>query len=128
MWAIKEYSKHIYLIAFYSEFKAYAEIESDTPGSIHGVTNTKEGKSSKRKPQGETDSAYKEHDRSEEYGYWEGKAADAYQRNVMIGILLVAVILYFFLRRPGMSVEEQTVRQYNLTSRPSASDRDSQDP
>lgn len=101
-------------------FQAYAEIESDTPGTVHGVTNTKDGKSSTNanKPQGDTDNTYREHNKTEEDGYAEKKAFELKNRDVMTATVVACIIIYWLFKEPNKSFQEQLGEQHNVKPMP----------
>lgn len=78
-------------------FQAYAESETDTPGTIFGITQKPDGKSKSRsfanetKTQGETDSTYEKQDRSGDEEYQRMKRFD-YNLYKVAGLTLVMVL------------------------------------
>lgn len=83
--------------------QAYAELETDTPGTIFGITQKPDGKSksgnsanNETKTQGEIDSNYEKHDRSEDE-YYQSKKQSDYHFYKITGLLLIVVISYNIL-------------------------------
>lgn len=114
------HSLTIRLIFFLDNWQAYAELETDTPGTVHGVTNTKDGKSAKRanEPQGEYDHTYKEHNRNEEDGYRQLKEFDFHDKQIALVGVITFFIMYWILRKPNMSLSDQIAEEQNVRTRP----------
>lgn len=101
--------------------QAYAEIESNTPGTVHGVTNTKGGKSSPNatEPQGETDSTYRKENKTEEDGYRENKAMEMSNSNLLISFVVAIGLIYMIFRKPSVTLDEQVAGHRNVKPMPS---------
>lgn len=99
--------------------QAYAEIESDTPGTVHGITNTKHGKSSTNvnEPQGEKDTTYSSTSTIDDR-YAETQDNMWKQREMLIGFGILCVIAYLLLRNPDKSIEERIVQNRNVKPMP----------
>lgn len=82
--------------------QAFAELETDTPGTIFGITQKTDGKSNtsssfdSTKTQGERDDDYEKHDRSGDEQY----QADQYEKQRIFktfGIFVVFLVAYMLL-------------------------------
>lgn len=84
--------------------QAYAELETDTPGSIFGITQKPDGKSNsessanKTKTQGETDFNYEKQDRSGDEEYQTKKRSDSKFYKIF-GALLITVLCFNVLSK-----------------------------
>lgn len=83
---------------------------------MHGVTNTKGGKSSSNatEPQGEKESTYRETNKTEEDGYREKKEMGETNTNMLIGFAIVIALLYMAFKKPNLTIDEQLAEQHNI--------------
>lgn len=102
--------------------QAYAELETDTPGTIFGITQKPDGKSksessamNETKIQGENDSNYEKHDRSGDENYQSKKEGDNHFYKIT-GFLLIVVICFNILHSDAnwQKVEYAIARQRGI--------------
>lgn len=100
-------------------FKAYAELEDDTPGQIHGITFKTDGKfkSSSTRAQGaETFANYTETDQSDTDEYKRNQVDGRFYFGLGVGISMI-LLFYLFVHQIPAYVEEEkqkTLREQEL--------------
>lgn len=99
--------------------QAYAELETDTPGTVFGVTQKTDGKSNtsynKTKTQGEHDNQYETHDKTREEKTQFREDNQRIYKVLGIGaILAIAIYLFEQPNESGVNLTDSFVRDKGI--------------